>query len=104
MPKGDEDRGKFNQGMGVNRKRGAVVPEAAPEGVEEQSLGLVLDHVCLQSIDGPMVIENVSNQEHAGTIVSSIAGHFCSSLCKSFLFFFSRLGGCLKRQRFFYRI
>jgi hypothetical protein len=88
MPKGNEDRGKLDQGMGVNRKRGVVVPEAAPESVEEQSLGLVLDHVRLQSVDGPMVIENVSNREHAGTIVSSVTGHFCSFLCKSSWFSF----------------
>jgi hypothetical protein len=81
MPKSDEDRGKPDQGMGVDRKRGAVVPEAAPEGVEKQSLGLVLDHVSLQSVNGPMVIENVSNQEHAGAIVSSVTGHFAVFLC-----------------------
>jgi hypothetical protein len=87
MPKSDEDRGKLDQGMGVDRKRGAVVPEAAPEGVEKQSLGLVLDHVCLQSVNGPMVIENVSNQEHAGAIVSSVTGHFTVFFVRVFVLF-----------------
>jgi hypothetical protein len=87
MPKRDEDRGKPDQGMGVDRKRGAVVPEAAPEGVEKQSLGLVLDHVSLQSVNGPMVIENVSNQEHAGAIVSSVTGHFAVFFVRALVLF-----------------
>jgi hypothetical protein len=76
MAKSYQNGGQLHQGVSIDGERDLAVAQGLAQGVERHALGLVLGHVLLQSVDGPVIVKDKSDQENVGTAVPTVARHF----------------------------